>query len=525
MSVQLRRDLGIPEYHIAENPDLPVAEMFTQSLLALEHYVNGVNSIWQDNDYERAVTEYSAAVSIDPKFAMAHWALYGAHTSLNQGEPAREAMRQALQHKYRLPENEQFNLMNDYHAQREDTEARFENAKRWASLHPDAPGAHETLAQHYEYANDLEAAITERKILFDIDPERYSELHSIGRLYENLGDDDEALGYYEKYAELHPDKYDSFTMIGKFYRERGDYDNARFYYKKALSVDPQRMFIHTNLAEIERHTGNFTESLEQCQEALVNARTPGDSSTALWQLTAYYAFRGQAEKALQAQIEALDKLRQIVGPIQIMNIQLFTLSTYVDAGRFDEAIAIARSIEEDASVPQIKPIVSAGYIIIYGVNEDPAYLPEVEKHTDRFEEWLNQTGRKDLQWGLEFSKSSVKYWRGDKQAALDHIKNAVEAVPPDEFNNRVWMLISAAEISGELEVYSEAQGFLDQLFELEPFSPEGHLAAARIYHAQGQTQKAIDHLKKALHVWENADPEHRRAKRARELAEELRITS
>jgi tetratricopeptide (TPR) repeat protein len=170
-------------------------------------------------------------------------------------------------------------------------------------------------------------------------------------------------------------------------------------------------------------------------------------------------------------------------------------------------------------------LISAGYIIIYATEEDPSYLPEVEKHIDLFEQYVNETGRNDMQWALEFCTSLADYWRGDLQASRDRMKKALDSVTPNQFENRVRIILSGAEVSREMEDYSGAFEYLEQLFELEPFSPEGHLEAARIYHAQGQTEKAIEHLKKALRMWENADPNHPRAKRARELAEQLRISS
>jgi tetratricopeptide (TPR) repeat protein/TolB-like protein len=525
MSIQLRRDIGVPEYHIADNPDLPVAEMFTPSMEALEHYVTAVNLIWQDNNYEQAVLELEQAVSIDPAFTSAHRLLYGSYTALNQAEKAQEAIRLALQHKYRLPESEQFSLLNDYHEQREDREAGFENAKRWAALHPEAAGAHEALARYYERANEIAAAIDERRILFGIDPQRFSELHAIGGLYEILGNDDEALRYYREYAELHPNKFGSYTTIGRFHRRRGDYVNARDYYKKALLVEPERVFIRTSLAEIERHTGNFEASLRQCLDALAGARTPGDSSTALWELVKYYSFRGEASKALDAQVAALDKMRRTSPPLQVMILTVFSLPTYVDAGKLDEALAIARRYEEEPSVSFFKSMISGGYIITYSTTEDASYLPEVEKHVGIFEQWVSTTGTTSLQWAVEFCKTLVYGWRGDFELALQHVKAALELVPPDEFDNRVAMLFRAAEIARYLENYGEASGFLDRLFALEPMSPEGHLEAAKFYQARKQTQKTVDHLKKALLVWENADPGHPRATQAWELARTLGVSN
>jgi tetratricopeptide (TPR) repeat protein len=119
----------------------------------------------------------------------------------------------------------------------------------------------------------------------------------------------------------------------------------------------------------------------------------------------------------------------------------------------------------------------------------------------------------------------VEYWRGNYEAALDHLTTALNATNSTEIENKLLILLSAAEVAGEAENYAAAFDYLDQLFELEPFSPEGHLEAARIYHAQGQTEKAIEHLEKALRVWEKADPNHPRAKRARELARRLKLSS
>ncbi|UCG50528.1 MAG: protein kinase [Candidatus Latescibacterota bacterium] len=525
ISIQLRRDIGIPNYHIANNPDLPVSEMFTSSLEALEQYVKGANSIYQDNNYEQAVLELEQAVAIDPAFASAHWELYEAYRALNQGDRAQEAIRLALKHKYRLPESEQLSLLDDYYDLREDPEAGFANARRWATLHPEAAGAHVALAQHYERSSDFEAAIAERKILFEIDPQRFSELHAIGRLYENIGNDDEALRYYHEYAELHPDKYDSYTTVGRFHRQRGDYDSARDYYKKALLVDPERVFIRTSLAEIERRTGNFEASFTQCEEALAGAHTARDSSTALWQLMKYYSFRGEAEKALTALGMALEKMRRNISPLGVMVNTVFSLPIYVDAGKIEEAIAISRQFENEPSVSFFKPLVSVGYILTYAATEDSSYLQEVEKHVALFEQWVKTAGMSNYQWAVEYCNVLVSEWRGDFEVAFEHIKAALDQVPPDEYSQRVSMLIRAAEITRSLGNYSEAIGFLDRLFVLEPLSPEGHLEAARIYHAKNQPQQAIDHLKKALQVWENADPTHPRATQARRFAEELEMSS
>jgi tetratricopeptide (TPR) repeat protein len=190
----------------------------------------------------------------------------------------------------------------------------------------------------------------------------------------------------------------------------------------------------------------------------------------MWQLVEYHAFRGMAQNALEYQMTALDEMSKTTPPVQVMIVTLFTLGTYVDAGRFDDALAIARSIEEETGMPFMKPLVSVGYIITFATSDDPTYLPELEKHVARYEEWLKATGRQNLQWALDYSKACVYNWRGDDQKALEHIKAGLDAVTPEEIETKVWMNGFAAQIARQLEDYPEAERFLEQLFDLEPFS-------------------------------------------------------
>jgi len=232
-----------------------------------------------------------------------------------------------------------------------------------------------------------------------------------------------------------------------------------------------------------------------------------------------------ADRALEYQVAALDKMNETTSPIEVTITTLFTLATYVDAGRIDDALDIVGTIEQEAGMPWMKPIISAGYIITYATRDDPAYLPELEKHATAFEEWMEATGNKTHKWALDCTKALEYTWRNDNETALEYLKSGIAAISPQEVDTKVMMTLFIIEVTREMELYDETEQYLEQLFEIEPYSPDGHLQAALMYHARGNTEKAIDHLKKALHVWENADPQHPRAKRARELSKQLRLSS
>jgi tetratricopeptide (TPR) repeat protein len=67
-----------------------------------------------------------------------------------------------------------------------------------------------------------------------------------------------------------------------------------------------------------------------------------------------------------------------------------------------------------------------------------------------------------------------------------------------------------------LDEYDKALEHLEEALKLEPMEPANHYALALVYHSMEETEKAMTHLKKALMVWEEADPDYKPAQKAKE---------
>ncbi|MCH8304855.1 MAG: hypothetical protein IIB94_06960 [Candidatus Marinimicrobia bacterium] len=57
-----------------------------------------------------------------------------------------------------------------------------------------------------------------------------------------------------------------------------------------------------------------------------------------------------------------------------------------------------------------------------------------------------------------------------------------------------------------------------------PFDPKAHYEMALVHKDMGNREKALEHLKTTLYVWEEAEQIYKPARKARELLAELDVT-
>ena len=101
-----------------------------------------------------------------------------------------------------------------------------------------------------------------------------------------------------------------------------------------------------------------------------------------------------------------------------------------------------------------------------------------------------------------------------KQAVLCYQKQ-FELEPTDSIINR-----SIGRCYRKLKDLKKAEEFVQKTLKIYPFGPKTNYEMALIYYDMGKKEKAMEHLKKALSVWDEADAAYKPAKEARaKLAE------
>ena len=512
ISEQLKHDLEIPAYHIAETEDKPVSEMITDSLSAFESYVMGDYMQEIKSDYAKALDYLRHAVDEDPTFAYAWYYLTGPYMQSNQSENAEEAIRSAMQHDYKFSERDKFEVKYIYYyIFKQDQEMVFSLAKRRIELFPEDIEGHEWLAVIYENNNQLDEALSEYERILELDPKRYDYLQEIAQIYESQTEFEKALDVYKQYTEHFPDNLESFTAIGSLYRNLGDHEQAKAYYKKANLIEPENIQVLLSLANIESDLGNFKSALEQHSEALEVCKTPNQRSRVFHSFRGYYEKRGQFERALDYIQQARAEQEKYLAPLQLLLNNIGYIETYVNAGKQSFAFESLKNMEGKV-IPFLQTLLPLGYLEFYLATED---ADNIEKTIEGVETFIKSWGMESFRYFVFFARGRISEIRGEYEQAILGYQKSFEFAPTD-----LMILENLGRCYRKLKEYGKAEKSLQDALKVEPFNPKSNYEIALVYWDMGRKEKALEHLTRSLFVWENADPEYKPAAQAREKLRE-----
>lgn len=503
MSVQLKYDLKIPAYHIEETEDKPASEMLTNSMYAFNKYVVGTNI-----GGEMRTKHLEQAVEDDPTFAYAWFELYVAYAFSNQSEKAETAIRAAMRYDYRLLEKDKYNVKYNYYSHiKQDQDLAFTLLNMRVELFPQDIDGHKGLAKLYENRNQPDEAISEYKRILELDPRQYECFHYIGRIYEQKGEHEEALQNYEQYADQFPNDYRSFTRIGQLYKTIGDYEHAKSYYKKALLIETEKISVLLTLANIESELGNFKQAIEQYQDVLKISKTPGDRVEVYNSLISFYERKGQISKSLEYMQLAFADMEKSAPPLLVLIYRMKALVNYIMAGKKDVAFQAIKAIEEQIA-PPFNKFIPLGYLLIYLELED---VDNAEKAIEGLEAAIRAFKAEILRPIVLHAQGMICEMRGEYEQTILSYQKQLELDPTDSTINR-----SIGRCYRKLKDLKKAKEYMQKTLKIHPFEPKTNYETALIYYDMGKKEKAMEHLKEALHVWEEADPEYKPAKKAKE---------
>ncbi|MGD8700577.1 MAG: tetratricopeptide repeat protein [Gemmatimonadales bacterium] len=512
LSLQLKRDLGIPEQHIEESRDLPVAEMMTASIPAFRHLVDGWRA-FQSEEWQGAADALAAAVEEDPAFAFANLLLFQARLLLNDVAGGSAAIEAAMQHAYKLPERFQFQMKAGYYRLvRQDIERTRAVAGMFSELFPDDKTAHLLWFQLHMAAGERVEAIAAAQRVLELDPSEYDLLPAIGALYEAQGDVEEAERYYERYADAAPSDPRAFDNLGDLNRRQGDHDRARRYYERALALEPGDVPVLTDLARNATAIGDFEAAETHLAEALEATTT----SFQLWQAhaayQAYFARRGQWSRAIESMHQSWGALAQAQPPLTVVQQKLEDLDNYVRAGRAGAARATLDSLAGQLTSP-LDLLLALGELGVAIELDDTAAIERASAGMDTL---ISTLGLESLRPRALYGRGYLLELRDDCDQAVIAYRRALELAPANVAIN-----YDIGRCYRQLEQLDSAQHYLDRVLEVEPFAPMSSLEAAKVSAARGDTAGALEHLDRALRVWERADPDYAPAREARELQASL----
>ena len=236
--MQIKKDLGVPEEHLAEVKDLPLTQQLSENVEAVEKMIIGVSNFGKN--LGKVFKQLKEAEEDDESFAMASYLNALLHHQLSfSREQAVKSIANAMKHRKRLSETMETNIrMLNYRIQGEPEKA-VQLAKMMADLRPAQADLQSSLANEYrmlgQWENSLESIKRYQIARDDPDALIETELHT----YFVLGRLKEGIKKGEAFVKAHPEKLDAVKQLGKLYLKAGDYEKAKPLFEKANLLDPE----------------------------------------------------------------------------------------------------------------------------------------------------------------------------------------------------------------------------------------------------------------------------------------------
>jgi thioredoxin-like negative regulator of GroEL len=515
MSVDLRRDLGIPEWQIREALDLPLAEILasTEAFRA----INEGQELIRSNDLEGARAKYAEAASLDSTSAIAHYGVGGISLDLGDQQAARESFEVASRYAYRLPERLQlyFRLRRHWVIE-QDLEAAARTGRYWTELYAHDIQAKHMLASIYTQMGDADGRIAQNRAILAIDSTDVDAMRGLAFGFRAKQQYDSTLFYFQRLRDRRPNEVQGYLDVASTLRSRWDYAEEREEFERAQVAAPDELELLNWLARLDIREGLYEDAAQRVEELRARARTPRERTTAAGLEEWFFYSRGQFGRLEDAYRRRLTANLEISNALRVVYVmgRSETIYAAADGGREAFALAQVDSLKGSVDPPWNQSI--ERYAV--QIHLDTGDIEAAQASLAGMREWERARGPTP-------ARTSHAAWAEGRIAeledrdcvrALASYEEALEILPLTEL-----YLLWRASCLRKLERWEDAEAEVTRLLEPNPGNAQYRLEAARLFGAQGRTAEAIAELEVALDIWSEADPEFRPAQEARARMDDL----
>lgn len=517
MSVDLRHDLGIPDWQIEESVDLPASELLTSSPDAFRAFV-GAETAATANDYATARSMAEEAVFRDSTFTYGY--LVGGIAAFLSGDQAagRELFAMGNRDAYRLPERTRLSMqVIEKWLFQQNPDAAIASANYWTEIYPQDTEARRLLSNLYSATGNVDGAIAQARALLAIDPADVQSMRLLAATFRQREDYDSALAYYERLGERLPSDVQTRLDVAATRSSLGQFDEARAELEQAGIAAPADPDPINQLARLDIREGKYSDAVARTERVNQLARTPQERAAAAGLEESLYYSRGQfgrLEDAYRRRLAAFAEygpVIQILGAIENSEALRFAH----EAGRDSWALQQLDSLRNLAQAPFNLDLENAAVRIHLEHGDLTAARASLAGlRRQREELGGGRLGNAFINW-IEGRIAELE--DGNCSRALPSYNRAKELAPLGGLYR-----VSRLRCFTSDKSWGDAESEVDWLLGRGTGYATTRLAIARYHFARGQTSEAISHLEAALGFWSEADADYIPAQEARALLAELR---
>ena len=523
LSRKLCQEVGITAF-LPRIGGSTITDVTTDSLEAYNYFLRGRENFerYYYNDARRFLER---AVELDPEFALAYYYLIRVYAYLGNTEQMEAASEKFHKFGKKLKGREGL-YIKALLIQQKDPEKYAKILKELIEKYPKSKRPHYDLgAYYYVYEQDkIDEAIAELNMALDLDPNYGHALNQLAYCHLFKNEFEKALEYFRRYASISPGDANPFDSMGEAYFRMGSLDESIEKYKEALEVKPD-FGSEWRISYIYALKQDYEEAMRWLDQFIAMASTESLRGQGhLWK-GFYYYLQGKLQQSLQ-EIDRAQDLAEQANNLRLVDVayrsKIWIAYDWEKLDLYQEFVESRIAFCERTAyrTPEENAIFNIYYQCILDIKN--GQLASARSRLAELQSILSKMTEDRRERNKNTERSLLSHLLLD-EGSVDEAMKVYEEIPSPsqdlfDFRNYIYRnlpfgadftalcYLKKGEIDKAIAEYEKLTTFDPAAITVRLLvHPLGHLKLAKLYEANGLSEKAMEQYEKALAFWAEAD--------------------
>ena len=519
ISFDIRQNLGLPQQHLEESPDLPVSEIFSESKETIKYLMDGMIDESEGN-IDSYINLFEKSIESDETCAICYLKLQNAYVMNNQGDKRVEVIKEMQKYDYKLPERFRFLGPIITYFETGEAEKCITVAEMQIKLYPDILLGYHVLAEFYTMKKEHHKVIDQYNNIVSIYEGKLDENYDIAKylimiskvyIY-NLNDYVKAKSYIERFLEYYPEESYAYELLGNILSYEGMPEKSVEMYDIALTLDPSNIGLMCDIAW--NKSSDALERINDINQVLSKCTEISDSAEVYIKLSTLNREYGRIREAIKYNSKAIELKSKYQSFMYYFGRSYYNATSYARIGKIDEGLKVINDLELNLQKPfsNFSEIFHLWYYV-------------ASEQWNTIEEMLPKCREISAMYGVE--AESIDAAQGfvyenlynDYEKAANSFAKSIEANPGNRYADQY---IDQARCYRKNKNYKKALDILNFVQSSELlYKWDADLEFAYIYKNKNNYSKALKHLNDYLEHYKYADKDYNNYSKAISLKEEL----
>ncbi|MFO7979695.1 MAG: protein kinase [Candidatus Aminicenantes bacterium] len=513
--VKIHFELSTQE--IADDIDEDIEKITTSSPEALKLYIEG-RKLRLTGEFSKSIEIMEKAAAVDPEFAMAYRSMAMSYGNVGFVPQRRKYLQKALELSDSLSARERFSIQGAYYSDWEKTyDKAIEAYEKLLELYPDDGTGHKNLAILYSNIGEKQKAIEHYEI-----NRKHNDLSLLGygnlaSLYRKVDFYDKAQEVLEEAVQKYPDNPIPHQELSLHYRMQGQYDLAFAEIEKGFAQKTEKgtaiyRVNYRRRAEIHFYRDDIEKAAEDYQW-LRELKSPQAQYLGIIGTANLRILQGKYQGTKENLIPFINICEKVGVYWPVSEVYLKCAYIDLQSGHPQEALkdsdrAFKYALKAENPNRQRRALHLKGLIFIR--------MDEINECLNSIEDLrvlVQNSHNPDYMHFIYHLQGEIEFKQEDYDSTIEHFQKALSLQSSDPRNKRADYVESLAEAynaSGDRdksqEQYERILSSNAGRFEYGDVYALSYYELGEIYQQKGWKGKAIEHYKKFLGLWKDADP-------------------